>query len=67
MMHLDSVKPKIQNAFIYCGNKLISLNLEHVESSLTVVHAKNDGSTKKSTDCLKEEVHGEFSPALSSK
>lgn len=34
---------------------------------LTVVHAENDSSSEKTTNCLKKEVHGELSPGLSSK
>ncbi len=52
-----------------CGsNNMVSLNLApHLDSFLTVVHAKDDCSSKESADCLKEEIHGELSPALSSK
>lgn len=37
-----------------------------LEPVLTVIHAKYNGSTKKGTDRLKEEVHGKLPPALSS-
>lgn len=38
-----------------------------LELVLTIIHAKNDGSPKESSNCLKEEIHGELSPALSPK
>lgn len=37
-----------------------------LEPILTVIHAKYNGSTKKGTDRLKQEVHGKLPPALSS-
>lgn len=37
-----------------------------LEPVLTVIHAKYNGSPKKGTDGLEQEVHGKLPPALSS-
>lgn len=39
-------------------------NMQYLNAVLTIVQAKNDCSTKKGTDCLKQEIHGKLPPAL---